>query len=802
MPQQDISTLTDQALTLLESGNLTAAKSIYDKISEIDPNDADAWMMRGAINAELGNASEAISLLRQATTLAPDMAEAHYQLGNILRMTGDLQGAVDTLQQAVASKPDYAEAWLMLGGIHGILGNYELAVNCCRQAALHQPDLPDAHINLANALQQLGNTEEAIEIYQEVLKAQPDLAMVWFMLSRAQLQQENTTATESSCRRALSLQPDLAEAHFLLGTILEANGNAGEAETSYRNTIRLQPDHANAHANLGYVLNLQGRHEEAATAYQQALIFDPGNAEVHYNLSQALIALGRNDEAEDILQTALRLKPDYSEAYLNLAGLLQVKGNYPEAEATLQKAISYNPDSASAHQKLAVVLNSLGRQSEAVTCCQEALRCKPDFVDAHIALAAAIITLQKPDEAMEHCNRALEIEPDNINAISLAANIAIHSGDREAASQILSPLLGKGFDEFGPEHINIALAFALISKDLDQQEEATALLEKLLQDPLIPVGNRSNLLFNLGKLYDATGKYDKAFHNYQQGNASKPLTFDATRHDAEIETLIAAYSPDVMMRMPRASNRSEQPVFVVGMPRSGTSLVEQILASHPQIFGAGELPNIIQLPLSLSSILETEKPYPQCLPLLTQEKMDELAQDYLDHIGRLSDDTPRVIDKMPGNFMHLGLIELLFPNARVIHCMRDPLDTCLSCYFQDFSRTHPYSYDLENLGAFYRGYEKIMRHWKSILSIPVIDVQYEELVSNQEPISRSMIEFCGLEWDEQCLQFHKTERFVGTASYDQVRQPIYKKSSGRWKNYEQHLGPLKEALERHKTPAT
>jgi len=633
-----------------------------------------------------------------------------------------------------------------------------------------------------------------------VLELAPDNAEAFTRLGIVMHGQEQLDAAIEQYQQALRINPDLPLTHFNLGVAHQELHQYAEAETSYRNTIHLQPDYANVHANLGYVLNLQSKHEEAAAAYQQALIFDPDTAEIHHNLGLVLMAQGRTDEAENSLQTALRLNPGYTEAYINLAGLLQVKGDYPEAEAALRKAISNDPNSADTHQKLAIVLNSMGRQSEAVDSCREALRLKPDCVDAHIALAAAVITLQRPDEAMNHCNQALDIEPDNINAISLAANIAIHTGDKETASQTLRPLLEKGFDDFGPDHINIALAFALISKELGQQEEAIALLEKLLQDPVMPLGNRSNLQFNLGKLYDATGEYDKAFIHYQQGNTSKPLTFDATRHAAEIETLIKTCSPDFMLRMPRASIRSEQPVFVVGMPRSGTSLVEQILASHPEVFGAGELPNIIRLPLSLPAMLGSEKSYPHCLPQLTQETIDTLAQDYIDRLKQLSADAPRVIDKMPGNFMHLGLIELLFPNARVVHCMRDPLDTCLSCYFQDFSRTHPYSYDLGNLGAFFRGYEKIMQHWKSILSIPVIDVQYEELVSNQEQVSRSLIEFCGLEWDEQCLQFHKTKRFVGTASYDQVRQPIYRKSAGRWKNYEQHLGPLKEALERHKTP--
>jgi hypothetical protein len=272
------------------------------------------------------------------------------------------------------------------------------------------------------------------------------------------------------------------------------------------------------------------------------------------------------------------------------------------------------------------------------------------------------------------------------------------------------------------------------------------------------------------------------------------LTFDPWLHRLEMDALMNIYSPEFMARMPRASIRSERPVFIVGMVRSGTSLVEQILASHPAVYGAGELPDIIQTVLSLHTVLGTEQHYPQCLSKLTQEKTDWLAQQYLGHLASLSPDAARVIDKMPGNFMHLGFIELLFPGARIIHCMRDPLDTCLSAYFQDFSRTHQYSYDLSNLGAFYREYLRVMQHWREVLKLPMLEVRYEELVANQEAVTRRMVEFCGLEWDERCMQFHKAKRYVATASYDQVRQPLYNKSAGRWKHYERFLEPLRKGL--------
>jgi hypothetical protein len=230
------------------------------------------------------------------------------------------------------------------------------------------------------------------------------------------------------------------------------------------------------------------------------------------------------------------------------------------------------------------------------------------------------------------------------------------------------------------------------------------------------------------------------------------------------------------------------------MPRSGTTLVEQILSSHPAVYGAGELKDIGELANSLPGMIGTNKPFPQNIALLTRVHLDRLATTYLDRLRELSPDALRVTDKMLG-FIYLGLIELILPGARVIHCVRDPQDTCLSAYFQDFSESHPYAYDLHNLGVYYSGYRRIMNNWKNVLiNVRMMEVSYEELVRNQEAVSRRMIDFCDLPWDDRCLQFHENRRYVATASYDQVRQPMYRSSVGRWKNYERHLNKLKAAL--------
>jgi hypothetical protein len=230
------------------------------------------------------------------------------------------------------------------------------------------------------------------------------------------------------------------------------------------------------------------------------------------------------------------------------------------------------------------------------------------------------------------------------------------------------------------------------------------------------------------------------------------------------------------------------------MPRSGSTLVEQIVASHPNVFGAGELPHFHRTAVELPAIQNTTTSYPECAALMNDSTVARLADEYLTHLDALSPHADRVTDKMPENFQHLGLISLLFPHARVIHCQRDPLDTCLSCYFLDFTGWLPFTYDLTKLGQYYQQYLRLMAHWRTALPTPVLEVRYEDLVADKEAVSRRMIAFCGLDWDDACLAFHETDRPILTASHWQARQSIYKSSVGRWRRYEQHLGSLKQAL--------
>jgi len=575
------------------------------------------------------------------------------------------------------------------------------------------------------------------------------------------------------------------------------HGDLQGAKVLYEKISSLDGRNAEAPMMLGVIKAEAGDVLGAESLLQQALALKPDYADAFYYLGHVLQARGQLAEAVHKLERAVELDSDFVEAkallnsvQTNLANALLQQGKLSQAAACFEKITRQQPTSPAGWFMLARIRGQQGQYVEAERCCREVIRLDAELIEAHILWASLLLAQGKLEEACKHSDDALQLDSGNINAVALAANIAKHMGEPEKSHRLLSPLL-----EQGVEQVNIALAFAMVSKDIDRQQQAITLMEKILKsDSSLSTVSKTNLCFNLGMLYDNIKQYDKAFFYYQQGNMLKPVSFDQTEHARNIERHIAVHSKKFMASKLRSGLHSERPIFIVGMVRSGTSLVEQILSSHADVYGAGELGDIYQFSKELPHLLETSEAYPECLSKLTQQHTDTLAQRYLNHLTQLSPNAKRVVDKLPGNFMHLGLIELLFPGARVIHCMRDPVDTCLSTYFQDFSTLHPYAYDLSSLGVFYQNYLKLMTHWRKVLSLPMLELKYEDLINDQEQVSRSLVEFCGLEWDARCLQFYENKRLVRTASYDQVNRPLHKQSVARWKHYEPHLKPLLNAL--------
>ncbi len=569
------------------------------------------------------------------------------------------------------------------------------------------------------------------------------------------------------------------------GLAAHQGGDLVTAERIYQQVLAQQPKHGQALYLLGAMYAQHGDPNTAIQLLTKVLKVAPKNVAAQDVMGVALRRDGQLEKAADCHRRASQLNPKAPAPLNNLGVVLQELGDLAGASDAYQRALAIQPDNLLAQSNLATIRARLGDKDGAEACLKRILELTPEQIAPRYNLASLWIGVGRFEEAAEIYRQLLAEHPDEMDALAGLADVLQRQGQKEAAYELLAPMLTP--QDGAPVHPRVAATFADLAPKVKQEAKAVTLLSGLLAGNL-PDGDAVQLGFSLGRLQDKLGQYDDAFRHYHDANrrVARSMPFAPEVHDQQLQTLLRNFAS--FDGLQTADNDSEVPLFIVGMPRSGTSLVEQILSAHPHLHGAGELNLISSLAATLPG------PYPDGAKRLKRPALSKAANEYIGFLTGQGGDALRVTDKLPHNFFYLGLIALLFPRARVIHCLRDPVDTCLSCYFQMFSGTHDYCYDLAHLGGYYRQYEQIMAHWKAVLPLPILEVQYEQLVADPEPLSREMIEFVGLEWDDACLRPHENKRQVTTASFDQVRQPIYQKSAGRWRHYERHLGPLLKAL--------
>ncbi|UFP93449.1 tetratricopeptide repeat protein [Gloeobacter morelensis] len=598
-----------------------------------------------------------------------------------------------------------------------------------------------------------------------------------------QLHKQNQLAEAiNAFRRAVRLEPGLLEAHFGLGAALADDGQLPAAAASFEQTLRLKPDDFEASFQLAVVYARLGAPGRAAATFQQTLAIRHDHTGAHLELGNLLMAQGDWQRAAGCYRQALAIAPELATAHFRLGYILQQQGRLPEAREHYLRVVALDAGSAAARANLGLICKIEDRVEEAIRWYREALAVTPDEPVILCNLAMAFEQQGVHGEAEVLYRRALALSPGDAEAVAGLASLHEKRREYAAAGTLLAPLA-----DGRTANLRVAIVWGIVCERLGQSERALDVLAGVLARTG-PPQDRALLLFRLANLYDALGRYDEAFEHLRQAHALEPITFDPTAWVGTIDAIIQAFSAERLARLPRSGLATERPVFIVGMPRSGTSLVEQILSRHSNIHAAGELVDLFMFATAVEN-------YPAGVLELAPEALHTLARRYLDRLEQLSPSALRVTDKLPQNYLHLGFIALLFPGARIIHCLRDPLDTCLSCHFQNFGLRHPYSGDLAHLGFYYRQYERLMAHWRSVLPLPMLEVSYEALVADPQTISRALVAFCGLEWEESCLRFWESERFVNTASYDQVRRPVYDSSVGRTRHYAAHLGPLRAALE-------
>ena len=651
---------------------------------------------------------------------------------------------------------------------------------------------------LARQYHQAGDLRQAVEIYRQILRADPANAPALSYLGAACEALQNLPEAADCYRRLARLEPGRADVHYQLGVTLFRQGKPAESAAAIEEALRLRPDHAEAHTNLGVALHAQGQWEGAIACYRRALSIGPDHAVVRNYLGKALKEQGDLQEAVACYHRALQLRPDYSEAYNNLGDALRSQGDLAGATAAYRQALRLDPAYAEAHHNLGVALEGQGHAQEAVACYRRALQVSPNLLGACINLGHALYDEGDVEGAEAAYRQALSLQPGCADAHNGLTYVLEDKGRAEEAVRHALEALRLRPDWAQPLFMLAELA---VHGYYQFPEAQLQRIQTLLADPNLPLSDASLLHFALALVREKAGAYDDAFASYRQANAlqhrllhEKGQAFDPQQHDRFIDQLIATFTPKFFERVRGFGLDTELPVFIVGMPRSGTTLVEQILSRHPLVFGAGELREVSRLVDGLPARLGSQERYPQCVDHLHQPAARAMAEEYLQEISRRGGKATRVTDKAPLTYLHLGLLAVLYPRARVIQCRRDPRDVCLSCYFQYFQRAH-FAWDLGDLGRYYRAYERLMDHWRAVLPVPLLDVVYEEVVAHQEAESRRLVAFCGLPWDDRCLRFYESRRPVQTASKLHVRRPIYTTSVGRWRRYEKHLGPLLEALQ-------
>jgi tetratricopeptide (TPR) repeat protein len=625
--------------------------------------------------------------------------------------------------------------------------------------------------------------------------------------------------------RALALAPDLAEVHGNLGAILANAGRYPEAAAAYEKALALAPDNHNMHSGLGMSFLSMGRAEAALDHLRAALARRPQSAGCRNRLAEALMALRRYEEAKELLEEALQRVPDFAEVHINLGRVLSALGRLPDAIRATEKGVQLAPQSAEAHANLAQFLARADRGKEAVPHFRAALEIDPNRAEAHNNFAVLLSKMQRYKAALFHFRKASELRPDFAPAhANLGNSLTVLERPEEAMPHFAKAL------ELDRNSVEGRFGMGLAYQMMGKFKEARVVLAKALQlaprdvpcicayveagrmtadDPVIPVIQKVvddvesfrpelqiELQFVMAKICDDIGDYARAADYLLKANGLKRryLRYDETAALRALGDIRNVFSPELLKRRENVGDPSAAPVFIVGMPRSGTTLVEQILASHPQVRGGGELPFLTDFVRQLRGP-KAEDFFPQTANTRPDAEWAAMGRQYMTQLREKGGDAARITDKMPANFRFIGLIRLILPNARIIHTRRNAADTCLSCFSKSFKGGVDFAYDLGELGRYWRAYDAMMDHWRRVLPDGVmLEVEYESLVADFEPQARKLVAHCGLDWDEQCLAFSETNRPVRTASAAQVREPIYKSSLERWRRYENILQPLLHEL--------
>jgi tetratricopeptide (TPR) repeat protein len=697
---------------------------------------------------------------------------------------------IDKVQKGSAQMTD-AKAIALAGELYS-RGRHRQAINVVRQVIEQRPNHSDAHNILGVSLDAIGKTKEGIAALQRAIKLSPTTSSYRANLGEIYRGDGNLDDASVELTEALRLEPKNAQAQNNLGIVHYERKDYDKAVQCYRKALDVAPAMAEAWNNLGNSLRLVDDLEGARNAYDNALSAREHYPEAYNNLGTLLRELGKSDQAESALRKAIAQDPKYVDAYNNLATIYHGEGEDVEALRQLAEVLKFEPNNPKTLLLVGRVQLKRGAYDLAEQACAMVLRDDPKSADALTTIAQIKHETDDYDTALKLMESAVKIDPDNAEARNFYG-VTLKSLGRldEAREQILKAI--ELNDQMYGSYANL--------NDLIKVKKSDPLFKKieiLLKKETDPTALRTlPLHFAYAKCLEDIGDHPGALGHYITGGKLKRTQVKYVEEEtfSFFDRIRAAFPAEIFAKRPFIGNQSERPVFIVGMPRSGSTLVEQILASHSQVFGAGEVKYLSREMHALRDRFPSLSRYPELVEEMNPKQYELLADNYLKSLTSNSSDSARVTDKLLTNYFFVGLIYLMFPNAKIINTRRNPIDNCLSAFTKLFKDDMPHSYDLGEIGRYYRKYEEIMTHWQKVLPAGVLmTLQYEDMVEDTEKHAKELITFLELPWDKACLEFHSSARPVKTASVAQVRKPIYKHAVKRWEKYGAGLEPLIQAL--------
>lgn len=673
-----------------------------------------------------------------------------------LQSAGKLEQAERILTRILATNPSHAYALHLLGIIAYQVNKITLGVQLIEQAIQSNPNVALFHSNLGEMHRKLNATHLSIQYGQYAVQLDPNSVIALSNLGIAYYDAKQYEQAEECHKQALAINPQFSCSLNNMGSIYKAYGQTKQAIQFYQAAIAAASQFVEPFNNLGVIFLQQQEFNQAVKYLNQAIILAPAFADAHCNLGLALLGLEQCDNALIHFEKALQLKPDYAEAYYSFAKLYLHQQLFTESEHYIHKAILNNPQQIEFYILLAEIYHGQGNDTQALL----------------------------------YLDQALSMDPTLSSLYLSKGNILMEMGEiTKAEDQFLKVASDPAID------VRVSAHYCLVQlRRIKSDNSSLRNLLSIIDNPQnLSPSQLEYLYFALGKCYDDLGEWAKAFEYFTEGCRFKRqrTTYHIAQQIQFTDKLINYFTHETIKYLQPFANPSILPIFIVGMPRSGSTLVEQIISSHPQVYGAGELKYLNDLIQWSVKNHQTTMYYPENILQLSPEICRAITDKYISYLQRFSHDAIRITDKMPHNYIAIGLIHALFPNAKIIHVKRNPIDTCLSCYTKLFTHGQLYSYDLIELAQYYQCYERIMNHWRHLLPADAwLDIEYEDMVNNVEAEAKRLIEFCGLSWDPACLAFYQSKRQVRTASFVQVREPVYTSSVERWRRYEQELAPL------------